>query len=75
MRSAINEDRRLTRRELEDLGIPRSGTKRLVANFIPRLLSRERKEFRGEIADDLLPTANNDPHGPHRGLSAPSTAQ
>ena len=62
----------MTVRELEgDLGIPRTivsqilikdlGKKRVAAKFVPRLLSREQKEFRAAVAQDLLETANNDP--------------
>jgi len=65
VRAAINENRRLTVRELEeDLGIPLTivsqiltedlGKKRVAAKFIPRLLSREQKEFRAAVAQDLL---------------------
>jgi len=72
VRAAINENRRLTLRELEeDLGIPQTivsqiltedlGKKRVVAKFVPRLLSREQKEFHAAVAQDLLETANNDP--------------
>ena len=72
VRAAINENRRMTVRELEeDLGIPRTivsriltedlGKKRVAAKFVPRLLSREQKEFRAAVAQDLLETANNDP--------------
>ena len=59
-------------RELEeDLGIPRTivseilteelGKKRVAAKFVPRLLSRQQKEFRAAVAQDLLETAKNDP--------------
>jgi len=59
-------------RELEeDLGIPRTivseilteelGKKRVAAKFVPRLLSRQQKEFRAAVAQDLLETSNNDP--------------
>jgi len=67
IRAAVNENRRSTVRELdEDLGIPRNvvsqiltedlGKKRVAAKFVPRLLSREQKEFRAAVD-----TANNDP--------------
>ncbi|XP_042243396.1 protein GVQW3-like [Homarus americanus] len=70
---AINENRRLTVRELEDdLGIPGTivsefltqdlGMKRVAAKFVPRLLSQEQKEFHAEVAKDLLQTTNNDRH-------------
>jgi len=70
--AAINENRRLTVRELEeDLGIPWTivsqiltedlGKIRVAAKFVPPLLSREQKEFRAAVAQDLLETAN-DPH-------------
>jgi len=69
--AAINENRRLTVRESEeDVGIPWTivskiltedlGKKRVAAKFVPRLLSREQKEFRAAVAEDLLETANND---------------
>jgi hypothetical protein len=72
VQAAINEDRRLTVRELEeDLGIPWTvvsriltedlGKKRVAAKFVPRLLSREQKDFRAAVAQDSLETANNDP--------------
>ena len=62
----------MTVRELEeDLGIPLTivsqiltedlGKKRVAAKFVPRLLSREQKEFRAAVAQHLLETANNDP--------------
>jgi len=73
VRAAINKNRRLTVRELEeDLGIPKTsvseiltedlGMKRVAAKFIPRLLSQEQKEFRAEVAEDLLQNSINDPH-------------
>jgi len=63
----------MTVRELEeDLGIPRTivsqiltedlGNKRVAAKFVLRLLSPEQKEFHAAVAQDLLETANNDPH-------------
>ena len=72
VRAAFNENRRMTVRELEeDLGIARTivsqiltedlGKKRVAAKFVPRLLSREQKEFRAAVAQDLLETTNNDP--------------
>jgi len=71
VRAAINENQQLTVQELEDLGIPRTivsqiltedlGKKRVAEKFVPRLLSREQKEFRAAVAQDLLETANNDP--------------
>jgi hypothetical protein len=65
-------------RELEeDLGIPRTifsriltedlGKKSVAAKFVPRLLSREQKEFRVAIAQDLF--FGKTSH--HPGLSAP----
>jgi len=47
----------------EDLGIPRTivSQKRVAAKFVPRLLSREQKEFYAAVAQDLIETANNDP--------------
>jgi len=72
IRDAINENRRLTVQELKkDLGIPRTiisqilaedlGKKRVAAKFVPRLLSRQQKEFHAAVAQDLIETANNDP--------------
>ena len=60
-------------RELEEnLGIPWTivseilaedrGLKVVVAKFVLWLLSQEQKEFRAAVAQDLLKTANNDPH-------------
>jgi hypothetical protein len=70
--AAINKNWRLTVRELEeDLVIPWTvvseilteefGMKRVVAKFVLQLLSHEQKEFRAEVAQDLLETSNNDP--------------
>ena len=72
VRAAINENRRLTLRELEEtLGIPRTtvseiltedlGKTRVAQQFVPPLLSQEQKEFHAEVAHDLHETANNDP--------------
>jgi hypothetical protein len=72
VQAAINENRRLSVQELEeDLGIPKTiiseiltedlGMKHVAAKFVPQLLSQEQKEFRTEVAQDLLETANNDP--------------
>lgn len=36
------------------------GTKRAEAEFVPRLLLQEQKEFRAAVARVLLPTCNND---------------
>jgi plasmid maintenance system antidote protein VapI len=69
VQAAIKENRRLTVRELEEaLGIPRTivseiltedlSKKRVAAKFVPRFLSQEQKEFRVEVAQDLLETAN-----------------
>ena len=44
---------------MEDLG-----KKLVVAEFVPQLLSQEQKEFRAEVAQDLLQTANKDPYFP-----------
>ena len=72
-RAATNENWRLTVRELEeDLGNPQPivsqiltealGKKRVAAKLFPQLQSRELKEFRAAVAQDLLGTAaNNDP--------------
>jgi hypothetical protein len=65
VRAAINKNRRLTVRELQEgLEIPRTivlriltedlGKKRVAAKFVPRLLSREQKEFRAAVAQDLI---------------------
>ena len=59
-------------RELEeDLGIPRAvvseifmedlGMNHVAAKFVLHLLSEKQKEFRAEVAQDLLETSNNDP--------------
>jgi histone-lysine N-methyltransferase SETMAR len=72
VQAAINENRRLTLQDLEeDLGISQTvvseilmedlGMNRVVAKFIPRLLPQEQKEFRTEVAQDLLETSNSDP--------------
>ena len=71
-RAATNENWRLTVRELEeDLGNPQPivsqiltealGKKRVAAKLFPQLQSRELKEFRAAVAQDLLKTTNNDP--------------
>lgn len=71
VRLAIEKDRRLTVRELEDdLGLPKStiweiitsnlGMKRVCAKFIPKLLSEEQKNYRVEIARDNLEMVEND---------------
>lgn len=71
MRAAINNNRRVKFREVEEaLGNPRNivseilmedlGKKRVAAKFIPVHLSLEQKEFRTEVVQDLLDTANND---------------
>ncbi|KAG1653486.1 Protein GVQW3 [Nymphon striatum] len=73
VRDAINEDRRLTVRELEEnLEIPRTsvseilmedlGMRHVAAKFVPWFPLQEQKAFRAEIAEDLLQTTNNDPH-------------
>jgi hypothetical protein len=72
VRAAINKNRRLAVRELEeDLGIPQTivsqiliedlDKKCVAAKFVLRLLYREQKEFHAAVAQDLLETANNDP--------------
>ena len=72
IRAAINENRRLTVRELEEyleslwaivlqILTEDLGKKHVAAKFVSRLLSREQKEFRAEVAQDLLETTNNDP--------------
>jgi hypothetical protein len=81
VQAAINENRRFTVREIEEApGIPWTivseiltedlGTKCAAAKFVPRLLSQEQKEFRAEIAQDLLETANKDPHLPKKVITA-----
>jgi hypothetical protein len=61
--------------ELEEaLGIPRTivseilmedlGKKYVAAKFVPQLLSKEQKEFRAEVAQDMLETTNKDPDFP-----------
>jgi len=64
MRAVINENRQLTLRELEDLGIPRDIVseilmedlgKKLAAKFL-QLLSQQQKELHAEVAQDLLET-------------------
>jgi len=68
VRAAINKNRQLTVRELEeDLGIPRTivsqiltedlGKKHVEAKFVLRPLSREQKEFHAAVTQDLLETA------------------
>jgi len=70
----------MTVRELEEaLGIPRTiaseiltqdlGKKRVAAKFVPRLLSQEQKEFRADVAQDLLDTGNKDPDFPKKVLT------
>ena len=70
MRLAIEGDRRLTVRELEnDLGIPKTtiweilnqilGKTRVCAKFIPKLLTTEQKDLRSEIAQDNLEMVSN----------------
>ena len=65
VRLAIEGDRRLTVRELEnDLGIPNTtvceilnkilGMTRVCAKFIPKLLTTEQKDLRSGIAQDNL---------------------
>ena len=70
MRRAIEYDRRLTVRELEnDLGIPKTivaeiltenlGMVRVAAKFIPKLLTAEQKSLRLQIAQENLEMVNN----------------
>ena len=77
MRAAINENQQLTLRELEEaLGIPWTivseilmedlRKKCVAADFVPRLLSQEQREFRAEVAWDLLETTNKDPDFPKK---------
>ena len=71
VRLAIEGDRRLTVRELEnDLGIPKTpvweilikvlGVTRVCAKFIPKLLTTEHKDLRSEIAQDNLEMVSDD---------------
>ena len=71
MRLAIEGDRRLIVRELEnDLGIPKTtvweilnkilGMTRVCAKFIPKLLTIEQKDLRSEIARDNLEMVSDD---------------
>ena len=70
-RLAIEGDRRLTIRELEnDLGIPKTtvweifnkilGMTRVCAKFIPKLLTTEQKDLRSEIAQENLEMVSDD---------------
>ncbi|XP_018373096.1 PREDICTED: putative uncharacterized protein FLJ37770 [Trachymyrmex cornetzi] len=71
VRLAIEQDRRMTVRELEEeLGIPKTiiweiltsnlQMTRVCAKFIPKLLRAEQKKLRLEIAQDNLEMVNND---------------
>ena len=71
VRLAIEGDRRLTVRELEnDLGIPETtvweilnkilGMTRVCAKFISKLLTAEQKDLRSEIAQDNLEMVSDD---------------
>ena len=71
VRLAIEGDRRLTVRELEnDLGIPKTtvwdilnkilGMTRVCAKFIPKLLTTDHKDLRSEIALDNLQMVSDD---------------
>lgn len=71
VRLAIEQDRRMTVRELEeDIGIPKTiiweiltsnlQMTRVCAKFIPKLLSTDQKQLRLEIAQDNLEMVNND---------------
>ena len=68
---AIEGDRRLTVRELEnDLGIPKTtvweilnkilGMARVCTKFIPKLLTTEQKDLRSEITQDNLKMVSDD---------------
>lgn len=72
IRVLINQNRRLTVREIEeDLGIPKTivseilsqdlGMSRVFAKFIPRLLTEDQKNYRVEVAQDNLETIRNKP--------------
>ena len=71
VRLAIEGDRRLTVRELEnDLGIPKTtvweilnkilGMTHVYAKFIPKLLTTEQRDLRSEIAQDKLEMVSDD---------------
>ena len=71
VRLAIEGDRRLTIRELEnDLGISKTtvwkilnkflGMTRVGAKFIPKLLTTEQKDLRSEISQDNLEMVSDD---------------
>ena len=66
------EDCHLTLREIvEEVGISRGSVHsvfsenlcmwRVLAKFIPKLLTKQQKELHVEIAQDMLDCANNDP--------------
>jgi AraC-like DNA-binding protein len=72
VRSLILEDRRLTVREIADeVGISTGSAHsiltenlhmcRVVAKFVPKLLSQEHQQLRLEVARDMLERANGDP--------------
>lgn len=72
VREAIDEDRRITVRELEeDLGIPRSSIHRIihedlqmtrvVARWVPHLLNEEQKQERVRVCRQLLNDYGSDP--------------
>lgn len=71
VRSAINKNRRLTVRNLEeDLGVSKIivsriltedlGMSRVIAKFVPRVLMEDQKISRVEIAEDILEFINKD---------------
>jgi hypothetical protein len=61
---------------VRDLGIPRTvvseiltedlGKKYVEAKFVPRILSKEQKEFHAEVSQDMLETANKDTNFPKK---------
>lgn len=70
--SLIVEDRRLTVREIaNDIGISEGSAhtiltedlsmRRVAAKFVPKLLSCEQKEFRLDVAQDMLECVSDDP--------------
>jgi histone-lysine N-methyltransferase SETMAR len=72
VREALDEDRRMTVRELEeDLGIPRSSIHRIihedlkmtrvVARWVPRLLNENQKQERVRVCHQLLHDYESDP--------------
>ncbi|XP_026827933.1 protein GVQW3-like [Ooceraea biroi] len=72
VRVAINENRRLTARELvKNLGIAKTilyqilaedlGMSHVTTKYVPRVLTQEQKDFRVEVAEDILESIKKDP--------------